>query len=217
MRIAGKNVVRHILAEQPTATFAADFDQFQFDGRQIARVISPVGTDQQRDHIAGMNSKSVNRSALARFRDVQCAAGKALPRRAATQLQRPRDAIAATGMGMTNLCLHVDLPGDRAIPTDRRFESWRGMHNHAVWIQVAGDADRLVRRIGNHRGCFVTPPTVNEVVPAPFGQLVGKVAVNLHGPFVADPQKAKPGAEHLGSDLMFGRQIGNRDRLRCRE
>ena len=95
VRIAGENVGRDVASQVPLTRAVV---QREVDRGQIARMIAIARADHDRHDIAGLHRDLFQWSDGNRLWPLAGAGGKALPRIAATQFERPSHTIAAFRM-----------------------------------------------------------------------------------------------------------------------
>src|SRR5690606_14496335 len=139
--------------------------------------------------------------------------------RAASQFERPRDAVAAGGMSMPHRCRDPHLSGHRRLPagSDPAFGS--RMHGNAVRIHFAGNADYLVRGVSDQRegGSAGHSPAVNKLVTADTPEWL--IEIGLNDQFIAggDAEDSNPLLENERVDAVgSGERIEVDLRLRFR-
>ena len=111
---------------------------------------------------------------------------------AAPQVQRPRHAIAAFGMGGCHCSRNVNCSRDRASPTDGRAQGGRRMHGDAMRFQVSRNPHGLVRRIGHQRRSIVASPTVHKLETADSRELICVNGASLRRVAGAESEVVEP-------------------------
>src|SRR5262245_33886094 len=76
------------------------------------------------------------------------------------------------------------------------------MHGYAVRLHDAGNANLLVRGIGDELGRFMATPTPDEVVAGGVQNFAREVAVDPRRAGRADAEIVEPGAQRLGLDAV---------------
>ena len=133
--------------------------------------MSPIAwTHLQRQQVPGPHTRGSHRGDHLPTTPIHLAAGHQPPATTASQLQTPRDAVAARRVDILHKTLDPDRPRHRAPPADRHVLRRRRMDGDAVGGHRAGDRDLGVRRIGDQQRSRWHSVTVDEVVPLPVDE-----------------------------------------------
>ena len=164
VRISREDAAGNIARQRPFLRRVAGLGELQLEVRQVARVIAVARPDHQRHQIAGLHGDVFERSGDALFVALREAAREALARAAAAQFERPRHAIAATRMRVRHRRFDAQRRRHRTAPADGGRELLRGMHDHAVRLEIARNPHGLIGGIGQQQRRAVGAPAFDKIV-----------------------------------------------------
>ena len=222
VRIPGKDVGGQIARHVPLARAVV---QLQVDRRQIARVIAIARIDDERHGISRLHRDLLQRPDWIYLCAVSDPRRQPLPRVAAPQFERPRDAVAALGMSMLHAPADAERCRRRTPPANRDRQLRSRMDGDAVRLHVARNAHVLIGRVRDHAEGIVADPAFDEVIACATLLLASDRRPQLdRSTRRTDPQIIEPRRERLRFNTMFLREqrginhAGHRARFRrCAE
>ena len=137
MRIACKDVWRHVLCEVPRLRAVAER---QIDGSEVADVAAILRADDQSDDLSGLDTQVLERAEFENLFSLRFAFHEDFADGAATHFERPGDAVAAFGIRVADIAVNTQRAGLFAAPRNDGGTGRRGMRGDSVGLHLTRDA-----------------------------------------------------------------------------
>ena len=203
VRIAPEDVGRDLARQIPFGPAVARRADGEIHRGQVARVVAIARPHDDGNEVALADGDAFERPGGDDLAALGGSGGEALARTAATQFERPDDAIAALRVRVRDTGGDPHDALDGALPPGRDPECRRGMHHDPAGLEIARDTDRFARGIGHETRRLGTAPARNEIEASDVPEFSGEMAGDDRRAAGSDAEEIEPRAQHGRFDAML--------------